>query len=86
MSRSEYLNPDKIVAHLTHAREQRDRTAFPLALMEVVRAHGVSTISERTGLRRETIHRTLNGKQKPTFYFVVKLLAAVGVKLVVKKI
>jgi probable addiction module antidote protein len=78
-------HPHKIVAHLNHALEQEDRAAFPIALMEVVRAHSISAVSERTGLRRETIHRPLSGKQKPTFYLVVKILAALGAKIVIRR-
>jgi probable addiction module antidote protein len=78
-------HPKKIVAHLSRALEQEEMSAFPQALMEVVREHGVSSIAKRCGVQRETIYRALSGKQKPTFHMVVKVLAAVGVKLVVQE-
>jgi probable addiction module antidote protein len=79
-------HPEKIVAYLSKALERDERSDFPRAIMEVVREFGVATIAERTGLRRETIYRSLNGKQKPTFYVIVKILAALGVGIVLQEV
>ena len=77
--------PSKVVAHLSRALRQDDRAAFPRAVIDVVREYGVSAVAEHSGQRRETIYRALNGKQKPTFYVLISVLAAIGVKLTVEE-
>ena len=63
--------------------EAGDDSAFiARALGEVARARGMSELARETGLHRDTLYKALSGEGNPSFGTVLKVCAALGVKLV----
>jgi len=54
---------------------------FRKALLLVLKAIGVSKISKRTGLRRESIYRMLSKDGNPEFRSMLVILKAIGMHL-----
>jgi probable addiction module antidote protein len=72
-------------AYLEAAIDEGDAAALMLALRNIADAHGgVGAIAQETGLRRETLYRTLSKKGNPQLKSLSAILAAVGLKLSVK--
>ena len=78
------LHSGVAAAHIEQAGEGVDagarESALKRALFDVVRAHGVSVIAERAGVRREVIYRALTPTTNPRFSTLVKLAHAVGLR------
>ncbi|WP_410493872.1 addiction module antidote protein [Endozoicomonas sp. 8E] len=47
----------------------------------MVRHEGIAQLAEQTGLNRESLYKTFNGKVQPRWDTVHRLLKALGVKL-----
>ncbi len=57
--------------------------AFQKELLEIAYSHGHVSIAEQVGVRRETLWRYKAGTVRAPFETLVKIMAAVGAKLVV---
>ncbi|UYO48596.1 putative addiction module antidote protein [Rhodopseudomonas palustris] len=80
---ADYLDsPDMIAAYLTEAFESEDPALITKAIGAVARAKGMSGVAEDTGLSRENLYRALGGDAKPEFATVLKVLHALGIRLV----
>ncbi len=80
---ADYLDsPEIIAAYLTEAFESEDTTLITKAIGTVARAKGMSGVAEDTGLSRENLYRALGGDAKPEFATVLKVLHALGIRLV----
>ena len=69
---------------LTEALKSDDVAYIANALGVVARARGMAEIAKRTGLSREGLYKTLSERGNPELATVLKVLEAVGVKLVVE--
>ncbi|MHB8473899.1 MAG: addiction module antidote protein [Gammaproteobacteria bacterium] len=72
-------------AYLEAAIQEGDTAALMQALRNIADAHGgIGAIAQETGLRRETLYRTLSKTGNPQLKSLSAILAAVGLKLSVK--
>ncbi len=82
---AEYLdNPAMIAAYLSEALETNDSAFLADAINTVARAKGMAAVAKETGLSRESLYKTFNGKTKPEFDTVQKVVDSFGLKLVVE--
>lgn len=51
------------------------------ALGTIARAKGMSQLSRDTGLGRESLYKALSGEGNPSFATILKVTAALGIKL-----
>ena len=58
-----------------------DATFVAKALGDIARAYGMSQIARDTGLSRESLYRSLDGKHIPSFDTVLKVTKALGIHL-----
>ncbi|MEO5565877.1 MAG: addiction module antidote protein [Luteimonas sp.] len=80
---AEYLNSEaSISAFVSDAMESGDPVILQNALNTAARARGVAQIAEDSGLGRESLYKALRPGAKPQFGTIVKVLGALGVKLV----
>ena len=79
---SDYLdNEETIAEYLAAALENPDPDAFLMAVRDVAKAHGITSVAARAGVGRESLYKTLQPGAKPRFDTVRRLLAALDVKL-----
>ena len=77
-------NPIGISRYLNEALAGDDLRVLTRAIGDVMRAQNVMALSEEAGLRRESVYRMFSGDRDPTLGNTMKMLAALGVQLVVK--
>ena len=76
--------PDSIIARLSRAWARDDDTmAFQKELLEIAYSQGHVSIAEQVGVRRETLWRYKTGTARAPLETLIKIMAAVGAKLVV---
>ncbi len=56
------------------------------AINDEAKAKGFQALAKQAGVSRESLYRSLNGKTKPRFETIYKLLMALGVKLTIKTV
>lgn len=79
---SDYLDSeDAIAEYLTAALENPDPDAFLVAVCDVAKAQGITTVAANAGLGRESLYKTLKPGAQPRFDTVRRLLGALGVRL-----
>ncbi|MFK7701709.1 addiction module antidote protein [Pseudomonas caspiana] len=80
---SKYLTDEEtIFEFLTAALEDQNPDVFLRALNEAAKAHGMSQLARDTGMGRESLYKALAPGAKPRYDTVLKVLSALGVKLV----
>jgi probable addiction module antidote protein len=72
---------EDIVAYLDAVFEDGDPRLIAHALGDVARAKGMSAISRKAGLGRESLYKALSAEGNPEFATVLRVLAALGVRL-----
>ncbi len=78
---SDYLDSEETIAeYLSAALENPDSDAFLIAVRDVAKARGISTVAANAGLGRESLYKALKPGAKPRFDTVRRLLGALGVK------
>ncbi|MBW1888044.1 MAG: putative addiction module antidote protein [Deltaproteobacteria bacterium] len=75
---------ETIAEYLSVALENPDPDAFLVAVRDVAKARGISTVAENAGLGRESLYKALKPGAKPRFDTVRRLLGALGVKFDVR--
>jgi probable addiction module antidote protein len=73
--------PDMIASYLTDAFAENDLECVTLALSHVLRAQNVQALAREAGLRRDKLYRTFGGKVDPQLGRLLKLLAAMNVRI-----
>jgi probable addiction module antidote protein len=73
-----------ISKHLNEALANDNVAVFAMAVGRVMRDQNVVALAEETGLRRENLYRMFRGSRDPTLGNTMKMLAALGVRLVVE--
>lgn len=73
-----YLKNEQMMAdYLAVVLEEGSTEEFIQALNTVARAKGMSELSEKTGIGRESLYKTLSS-EKPRFDTILKILQALG--------
>jgi probable addiction module antidote protein len=73
--------PDMIASYLTEAFAENDLERATLALSHVLRAQNVQALAHEAGLRRDKLYRTFGGKVDPQLGRLLKLFAAMNVRI-----
>jgi len=74
---------DEISEYLTEAYRDEDPAVFIVALGHVARHRGITKLAKETGLNRESLYKTFNGKVQPKWDTVHRLLKAMKVDLAI---
>ncbi|MBB3062824.1 addiction module antidote protein [Microbulbifer rhizosphaerae] len=79
---TELKTPEDIAAYLDAAMEDEDEQVLLMALRHAATAiGGMSELSRRTGLSRETLYRTLSSSGNPKFSTLRAILKAFGLTI-----
>lgn len=80
---ADYLETEgDIAGYLTAVMEENDPKLLQAALGDVARARGMTGIARSANLGRESLYKSLSTEGNPSFQTVVKVLAALGIKIV----
>lgn len=80
---ADYLtNAEACAVFLTEALKSDDVAYIANAIGVVARARGMADIAKKTGLSREGLYKTLSVQGNPELATILKVLEAVGLKLV----
>lgn len=76
-------DPNSAAVYLEEALLAGDTAAFKLALRNVAEARlgGMSALSERADLNRESLYRTLSDRGNPTLKTLTRVMRALGLRL-----
>jgi len=77
-------NPDIIAEYLSEAFLTGDEELTADALGNVARAKGMSAVAKGTGLRRETLYKSLSRRGHPRLGTAMKVLNSLDMELVVR--
>lgn len=72
---------EDMAAYLEAALEEGDPALVAAALGDIARAKGMSQLARETGLGRESLYKALSPTGNPEFATVMKVVAALGLKL-----
>ncbi len=75
--------PEEMAAYLEASIEEADgdATFIAKALGDIARAKGMSQVAGDAGLSRESLYKALSGERNPTLGTVLRVVAALGLKL-----
>ena len=75
--------PEEMAAYLEACLEEADGDAafVAKAIGDIARAKGMSQVARDSGLSRESLYKALSGERIPSFDTILKVLAALGLKL-----
>ena len=80
---AEFLDSEETIsAYLAALLEEGNPKAFAAGLGDVARARGMSQVARDAGLSRESLYRALSGEGNPEFGTILKVMRALGLKLV----
>ncbi|MCC7268751.1 MAG: putative addiction module antidote protein [Caulobacteraceae bacterium] len=80
---AEYLDTAEAVQEYLIAAFETDDPAFIADALGVVgRAKGMAALAQEVGVARTSLYRTLSSEGRPEFLTVLKVLKALGLKLV----
>ncbi len=72
---------EEINEFLMECYQDEDPNTFVTALGQLVKLHGVTSVAEKSGLNRESMYKTFNGKTQPKWDTVVRVLKTLHVNL-----
>lgn len=72
---------EDIAAYLEAALEDGDPALVLAVLGDIARSKGMTQISRKTGLGRESLYKALSSEGNPEFITVLKVLQAIGLRL-----
>ena len=81
---SEHLRtPEEMAAYLDASIEaaEGDAAFIAKALGDIAKAKGMSQVARDAGLSRESLYKALSGERVPGFDTILKVMAALGLKL-----
>jgi probable addiction module antidote protein len=79
---AEYLDsPEAVEAYLEEAFRTNDTALIAVAVGHVARAKGMTSVSNETGLSRESLYRSLSETGNPELGTILKVMSAVGFSL-----
>lgn len=76
-------SPEEMAAYLEACLEEAngDAAFIAKALGDIARAKGMSQVARDAGLSRESLYKALSGDRIPSFDTILKIVAALGLKL-----
>lgn len=77
-------NKEMMLDYVSAALEASNPDVFLVALSDVARIKGMAQLARDTGLRRESLYKTLSPGAKPRFETIMKITKALGVPLGIK--
>ena len=77
-------NPRAIAKYLNDALSTGDPVLIKKAIGDMVRAQGVTSLSQKAGVRRDTLYRTFRGETSPALDRVMTVLLALDIQLTAK--
>ena len=77
--------PEDVIDTLNDALESGEPGYIAVALGVIARSEGMSKIAERTGVNRQALYTALSEKGNPTLDTLLKVIAALGLRLNVAK-
>jgi probable addiction module antidote protein len=84
---ADFLDDEEtMAAYLSAALEDANPDVFLAAVRDVARARGMAQLAQDAGLGRESLYKALSPGAKPRYDTVLKLLAALGVRLTAKPV
>lgn len=79
---AQHLESDEdMAAYLEAALAEGDPALVAAALGDIARAKGMTLLARETGLGRESLYKALSPSGNPEFATVMKVVAALGLKL-----
>ena len=82
-----YLDSEtSIASYLTDILEANDASLLAAALGDIARARGMTEIAKSAGITREALYKALRPDSAPRFDTVLRVCAALGVRLVAQPI
>ena len=74
---------EEMAAYLEACFEEAngDATFIAKALGDIARAKGMAQVARDAGLSRESLYKALSGERSPGFDTILKVMAALGLKL-----
>lgn len=76
---------EELAVEINAALASGDSGSFVDALGNIARARGMTQVAKETGLARESLYRSLGSGGNPEFATVLKILAALGLRLEARK-
>jgi probable addiction module antidote protein len=75
--------PEERAAYLQATLEECDGDIQEVmqALGDIARSEGMTRVSRKSGLSRESLYKALSGDRNPNFDTIVKVMAALGLQL-----
>lgn len=75
--------PEEMAAYLEACIEeaQGDAAFIAKALGDIARARGMTQVARDSGLSRESLYKALSGERNPDFDTILRVTAALGLKL-----
>jgi len=75
--------PEEMAVYLEVCIEEAngDAALIAKALGDIARAKGMSQVARDAGLSRESLYKALSGERSPDFDTILKIIAALGLKL-----
>jgi probable addiction module antidote protein len=75
--------PEEMAAYFDACIQEANGDAAFIAksLGDIARAKGMSQVALDSGLSRESLYKALSGKQSPDFNTILKVIAALGLRL-----
>lgn len=75
--------PEEMAAYFEASLEEAngDAAFIAKALGDIARAKGMSQVARDAGLSRESLYKALSGERIPRFDTILKIVAALGLKL-----
>ena len=81
---ADFLDSDEaLVEYLNAALAENDPNCFAKALGNVARAKGMSSISEVSGVGRQSLYRALSDEGNPRIDTLFKVLEALNIRLAI---
>src|SRR3970282_2145766 len=77
------MTPEEMAAYFEACLEEAngDAAFIAKALGDIARAKGMAQVARDAGLSRESLYKALSGQRSPGFDTILKVIAALGLKL-----
>jgi probable addiction module antidote protein len=79
-----HRNPTAIANYLTEMFEKNDLFSLLDAIKFVMQSQNVKALAENTGMRRDGLYKTFDGRKDPQLSRILKLFDGMDVQIVVK--
>lgn len=84
---SEYIeNEEDAIAYLNAAAETGNPALLQAAIGDIAKARGMGQIAKEAGVGRESLYKSLNKEGNPSFRTIVKVVDALGGRLVIEPV